>query len=706
MNTKRKLSVFLCHSSAEKIKVREYHRKLLSKGFDPWLDEEQLIPGQDWDLEIRKAVRESNAVVVFLSENSVTKDGYVQKEIRFALNIAEEKPEGTIFIIPARLDDCKVPESLQHWHWVDLFTENGYEKLVFALMSRARNLGKEISITPDSQVVIYLSNGKVYGAKRGSPVIDFLREANDDFPAPVVAAIVNGNLRELAYPINIESLVEPINMADADGARIYRRSLTFLLEVAFTALIPEGKLLIDHSISSGGYYCHIVDRPPLTNHELRLLEAQMRELVELDLAFERQVVPLAQALEYFQQHNYPDKVRLLAHRKKDYVTLYKLGDHLDYHHGYMVPSTGYLKWFALLPAKDGFTLHFPRRSQPTILQPLEDYPKLLATFLQYGQWLERLGIDSVGALNDAIQSGRSREVILVSEALHEQNISSIAGQIAVRSNPVRVVLIAGPSSSGKTTFSRRLAVHLLALGFSPFALELDNYFVDREKTPVDENGQYDFEALETIDLDLLAEHLQRLVAGKQVTLPRYNFQKGRREQGDAVQLTPGHIIILEGIHGLNPRLVPPSLSKAAFRIYASALTQLNLDRHNRVSTTDTRLIRRIVRDARERGYTAQQTISRWESVRRGEERYIFPYQENADVMFNSALVYELSALKPFAEPLLRQVTHHTPEFIEAKRLLAFLEWFLPMEVEWIPDDSILREFIGGSILKDFKIWKA
>ncbi len=562
------------------------------------------------------------------------------------------------------------------------------------------------TVKPRPDVEVHLPDGRVLSGPRGATAGDFLCSIADTLPAPLVGAVVNSELRELTYAIKMDSMLSPVTMADADGARIYRRSLTFLLEVAFATLFSQGKLLIDHSISSGGYYCHIADREPLTDHELRFLDAQMRELVELDLAFERQVIPLAQALEYFQKHDYPDKVRLLAHRKKDYVTLYKLGDHLDYHHGYMVPSTGYLKWFALLPAEDGFTLHFPRRSRPTILQPLEDYPKLLATFLQYGQWLERLGIDSVGALNDAIQSGRSREIILVSEALHEQHISSIAGQIAGRSDPARVVLIAGPSSSGKTTFSRRLAVHLLALGHSPFALELDNYFVDREKTPIDENGQYNFEALETIDLELLAEHLQRLVAGDQVTLPRYNFQEGRREQGDAVQLTPGHIIILEGIHGLNPRLVPPSLSKAAFRIYASALTQLNLDRHNRVSTTDTRLIRRIVRDARERGYTAQQTISRWESVRRGEEHYIFPYQENADVMFNSALVYELSALKPFAEPLLRQVTHHTPEFIEAKRLLAFLEWFLPMEVEWIPDDSILREFIGGSILKDFKIWKA
>ena len=296
-------------------------------------------------------------------------------------------------------------------------------------------------------------------------------------------------------------------------------------------------------------------------------------------------------------------------------------------------------------------------------------------------------------------------MILVAEALHEQHIAEIARQIAERRGKARLILISGPSSSGKTTFSRRLAIQLLALGLSPYALELDHYFVDREKTPKDENGQYDFESPEALDLKMLGDHLERLVAGEQVQLPRYDFKAGKQVPGDVVQLTTDHLIILEGIHGLNPRLVPGDLSGRAFRIYAAALTQLNLDRHNRVSTTDTRLIRRIVRDARERGYSARETIGRWESVRRGEERNIFPYQEKVDVMFNSALVYELSALQPLAEPVLRQVPHGTPEFIEAKRLLAFLEWFLPVETSLIPDNSILREFIGGSILQDFKIWK-
>jgi uridine kinase len=561
-------------------------------------------------------------------------------------------------------------------------------------------------VSPRNTVEVHLPDGRVLSGPRNSTAGDFLKAAAQPSSAPLVAAVVNSDLRELTFQIKMDSTLAPVSMSDADGARVYRRSLTFLLETAFVAIFPEVVLIIDHSISSGGYYCHVNGRHPLNNTELQRLEDEMRRLVADDLPFIRREIPVADAIAHFEKENYPDKVSLLRHRRKPYVTLYSLGEHIDYHHGYMVPSTGYLKWFALNPANSGFTLRFPRRRAPTMIAPAEDYPKLMATFHQYGQWLERLGIDNVGALNDALESGRSREIILVSEALHEQNIADIARQIAHRRREARIVLISGPSSSGKTTFSRRLAVQLLALGLSPFALELDSYFVDREKTPLDEKGQFDFESLEALDLNLLADNLARLIAGENVTLPRYDFKAGRQTIGDAVHLTSDQIIILEGIHGLDPRLLPSHLAARAFHIYAAALTQLNLDRHNRVSTADTRLIRRIVRDARERGYTAQQTISRWESVRRGEELYIFPYQENADVMFNSALVYEMSALQPLAEPLLRQVPRGTSEFIEAKRLLAFLEWFLPVDADLIPDNSILREFIGGSILKDFKIWKA
>ena len=557
--------------------------------------------------------------------------------------------------------------------------------------------------TPSPTIQIHLADGRTLEGPRGATAEAFLQAVRDDFLAPVVGAIINGDLHELTYTIHMESRLEPVTMADADGSRIYRRSLTFLLEAAFSALFPDATLLIDHSVASGGYYCHVRGRYSLSAQELNTLEVEMRRMMEANLPFVRQEVTLAEAIAHFEAQGYQDKVRLFAHRRKPYVTLYRLGEYLDYHHGYMVPATGYLKWFALVDSDGGFTLRFPRRQNPTAFSPLEDFPKLLAAFRQYGGWLERLGTDSVGALNDAIQAGRAREVILVSEALHEQHIASLANQIAEQ-NDARLVLIAGPSCSGKTTFSRRLAVQLLARGLSPFALEMDNYFVDRDNTPKDESGEFDFETIEALNLDLLGEQLEALLAGQEVQIPRYNFKLGKGEPGDVMRLRPGQLIILEGIHGLNPRLISASLARRSFRLYASALTQLNLDRHNRVSTTDTRLIRRIVRDARERGYSAAQTINRWESVRRGEKRHIFPYQENTDVMFNSALAYEMSVLRPLAEPLLRQVTPHTPEFIETKRLLAFLEWFLPLESDLVPDNSILREFIGGSILKGFKVW--
>jgi uridine kinase len=538
---------------------------------------------------------------------------------------------------------------------------------------------------------------------------DFLKllqdhQAGQPASAPVVGAVINGELRELSYQVRMDSRVLPITMADEDGMLFYRRSLTFLLDTAFEKLFPDYTLTIDHSVSSGGYYCRVSDPLILTELELERLDAQMRELVEQDLPFVRREVPLAEAIAHFTSRGYDDKVRLLSHRQKAYLVLYRLGDHQDYLHGYMVPSTGYLKWFGLALTNGGFTLLFPRRNSPTTVASTPNYPKLLKTFRQYGEWLDRLGIASVGVLNDSIKAGKTSEVVLVSEALHEQNVAEIAAQITERRDTAHIILISGPSSSGKTTFSKRLAIQLLSQGISPFPLEIDNYFVDRELTPRDENGEFDFESLGAVDTTRLVSDLQHLIQGEQVQLPRYNFQQGKSEPGDVVRLQPGQLIILEGIHGLNPDLLPSVSTELTFRIYTSCLTQLNLDRHNRISTTDTRLLRRIVRDARERGYSARDTIQRWESVRRGEKRYIFPYQENADVMFNSALAYDVSVLKPLVEPLLRQVPFGTPEYIEAKRLLALMEWFLPIELGAVPGNSIIREFTGGSILKDFKLW--
>lgn len=560
-------------------------------------------------------------------------------------------------------------------------------------------------VQPRDNIELHLPDGKVISGPRGSSIETLIQVFPQEERELVVGAVVNNELRELTYPLNMDAKASLINMDSADGARIYRRSLTFLLEAAFEDLFPAAELTVDHSVTSGGFYCEVSGREPLNQHDIESLKQLMRILVQTNLKFERQQVPLQEAIKLFESQGDEEKVKLLSYRQKEFLVLYRLGNHRDYHHGYMVPTTGYLKWFDLNLMGDGFVINYPRRINPRHTQPLPGYPKLLATFKQYGKWLERLGIQSVGALNDAIHEDRIREVILVSEALHEQRISEIAAQVASQADRIRVVLISGPSSSGKTTFSKRLSVQLMSQGMYPFPLEMDNYFVDRDLTPRDAKGDFDFESLDALNRTLLNEHLADLIAGKKVTLPHYNFRTGMSEPGEEIQLHEGQIIILEGIHGLNPNLITRVDQSHTFRIYASALTQLNLDRYNRISTTDTRLLRRIVRDARERGYSAQQTISRWESVRAGEKNHIFPFQENADTMFNSALAYELSVLKPFVEPLLRQVHYGAVEYIEAKRLLAFLDWFLPVNSEMIPDNSILREFIGGSILADFKVWK-
>ncbi len=552
-------------------------------------------------------------------------------------------------------------------------------------------------------VQVHLPDGRVLEGARSSQLGDFLRVVESP-QAPVVGGIVNGELRELTYPIEMDAKVSPITMASADGMRIYRRSLTFLLAAAFEELFPDAELTVDHSIASGGYFCEVNGRPALSGDELAQLQARMEELVDRDLPFAKSRLPLKAAIEYFSKRGYKDKERLLKHRKKPELVVYQLENFRDYHHGYMVPSTGYLHWFALQAAGEGFTLRFPRRHRPTELLPMPEFRILLETFLQYGDWIDTIGVPDVGALNEAISAGRAREIVLVSEALHERRIAEIAALIAERRDRMRVVLIAGPSSSGKTTFSKRLSIQLLARGLAPYPIGLDNYFIDREKTPLDEKGEYDYESLQVLDLARLNQDIKRMIAGEEVRLPRYDFILGKQVAGEIVQLDPDQIIILEGIHGLNPELLPEIPAETTFRIYVSALTQLNLDRFNRVSTTDTRLIRRIVRDAAQRGYSAQETIRRWESVRRGERKYIFPYQENADAMFNSALVYEGAVLASLAEPLLRQVSFGTDEHVEAKRLLAFLDWFLSLDSNLIPDNSMIREFIGGSILRDFVPW--
>ncbi|UCC86649.1 MAG: nucleoside kinase [Anaerolineales bacterium] len=554
---------------------------------------------------------------------------------------------------------------------------------------------------PRRKAQVRFADGRIYEAPVGTSLETYIQAIDFDLPAPIVAAHINGELREITYHIVTDSEVTPITIADSDGMRIYRRSLAFLMITAAEELFPDAQVEIEYALNFGGFYCEVKGRTPFTPEELARIETSMRQLVDADIPIGKQRVPLEEALSYFEARQHTDKIRLLKTRKKGYLTLYTLNNAKDYYHGYMVPSTGYLQKFALRPHGPGFVLQYPRRELPTVIQEPVEYPKLVAVFNEYGEWMEVMGIPNVGSLNEANEAGRMREVILVSEALHEQRLARIASDIAEQHPRVRLVLIAGPSSSGKTTFSKRLSIQLLAHGIRPTTLALDDFLVNREDTPTDENGDYDFESLYALDLTTFNNVLLRLMDGQEVTLPRYNFITGLRETGESLRISQDHVIIVEGIHGMNPELVQEIHPGLIYRVYVSALTQLNIDQHNRVPTTDTRLLRRIVRDATYRGYSASDTIKRWESVRRGEKRWIFPFQEHADVMFNSALVYELAVLKPFAEPLLLQVKPRTPEHIETKRLLSFLDWFIAATPDLIPDNSILREFIGGSILRDY-----
>jgi uridine kinase len=478
------------------------------------------------------------------------------------------------------------------------------------------------------------------------------------------------------------------------------------MAVAIDELWPGAKVAVRYSVYEGGFYCTLLNRPPFNTQELEQLGAHMREIVEMNETITKRVVPLEEASAIFATRDEDDKLRLLEQRTRNDLTLYTLRNRPDYYYGYMLPSTGYLRYFRLVSIDGGFILQYPRKERPTHLPEINAATKLSAVFRQADEWLRKTGIEDMGRLNRLVRQDRVHELILVAEAFHEQQIAYIARDISERhqNQGVQIVLIAGPSSSGKTSFSKRLAIQLLAHSLRPFTLELDNYFVDREHTPRDEKGEFDFEALEAINLPLFNDHLLQLMRGDEVQLPHFDFVRGKNVSGRRARLKENQIIIIEGIHGLNPNLVSSVPAETIYRVYVSALTQLNLDAHNRVPTTDVRLLRRIARDAVQRGHDATATLMRWQSVRQGEKRNIFPYQENADVMFNSALAYELAALRPIAEPLLLQVETRTPAHIEANRLLSFLRWVHPLkpkQMTMIPDTSLLREFIGGSSLADY-----
>lgn len=568
---------------------------------------------------------------------------------------------------------------------------------------------------PPENAFVTMPDGTVWRARVGTPVeayfkaaspiyIPMLRRPGDDDSKTLVAAVVDGELRELTYPATRDVRVKPVFLHSGDGLRIYRRALSLLMLVAADELYPDRKIKIDHSLPFGGYYCTVTEGLPFTAAEIDKIKTRMQEIVLADQPIKKKAVPLAEAIRLFEERNDQEKLRLMAYRQKNYLILYELRGLSDYFYGYMVPSTGYLYIFDLTcdPDGQGFILHYPRRHAPTEIQPVLALPKLRQIFSESARWLDLLGIQDIGMLNEAIEQGRARELILVAEALHESSYADVADMVVARQPDVRLVLIGGPSSAGKTTSSKRLAIQLLAHGLRPFTLEMDNYFVDRDKTPLNEMGEYDFEHLEAVDLDLFNDHLLRLMAGEEVRLTRFNFFTGKRELADTAVLTSEHVIIVEGIHGLNPELVRAISPARYFRMYISCLTQLNIDRHNRIPTTDVRLLRRIVRDAAYRGYSAQDTLELWGRVREGERRWIFPFQEFADVQFNSALVYELPVLRKLAFPLLLQVDPGSSHHIEAKRLLAFLQWVKGIDAgDLVPDNSILREFIGGGILRNY-----
>lgn len=555
--------------------------------------------------------------------------------------------------------------------------------------------------SPRTTTHVTFPDGRVFEGPIGATVEDFTTAAFPENTPPIIACMVNNQMRELTYHVYTDLNVTPITLAESDGLRIYRRSLSLLLVAATEELFPDLQIVVDYGLNFGAFYFEISRHAPLTDDDLARLRARMQAMVEADISIKKERIPVPEAIAYFQEKGWDDKVRLMETRRKDYLTLYTLNNTKDYMQGYMVPSTGYLTKFDVARYGDGYILQYPRSRSFDRLRPPVEYPKLVSVFNETRDWMEKLDVYDVGKLNAIANSEKIRELILVSEALHEQRIAQVATLIA-RVGGIRLVTIAGPSSSGKTTFSKRLAIQLRSQGLRPMTIGLDDFIVNRDETPRDEDGDYDYESIHSLDLDLFNSVMLKLINGQEVTMPKYNFITGVREWGETLSVSDENVFIVEGIHGLNPALVSQLPPAQIFRVYVSALTQLNLDNHNRVATTDTRLLRRIVRDATYRGYTATDTILRWPKVRRGEHTWIFPFQENANVLFNSALLYELLVLKPLAEPLLLQVEPGKPAHREAKRLLSFLQWFETLKsTDIIPDNSILREFIGGSILRDY-----
>jgi len=546
------------------------------------------------------------------------------------------------------------------------------------------------------QISIQLKTGETHQFAKGSTLLEISTAISEPTATPVLAAKVNNDVRDLQSSLQADATVEFLDLTTEEGIKVYQRSLTFVMIVAAAELFPDGEITVEHSLSKG-LYCELHRQTEVTAVDIAALEQRMREIIHEDRPIIRTKLPLAEAIKLFEAAGQLEKVKLLCQLQREQVSLYYCGPTFEYFHGTMAPSTGYLKHFEVRFYPPGLLLRFPEKEKPNELPPFVELPKLAKVFLEAEQWGKIMKCGYVGDLNQYIEEGNFTTIIRVAEALHEKKIAQIADFISEHRKEVRVILVAGPSSSGKTTFAQRLTIQLRVNGVRPVSISLDDYFVDRDFTPRDDKGNYDFEAIEAIDLELFNEHLTRLLEGEEVKIPSYNFMTGQREyRGHIIRIDKEQPLIIEGIHGLNERLTAAIAKEHKVKIYVSALTQLSIDNHNRIPTTDARLLRRIVRDSQFRSHDALKTLRMWPSVRRGEERNIFPFQEEADIMFNSALIYELAILKKYAIPLLEKVEPNETVYSEAQRMLNFLAYFKSAVDDQIPPNSILREFVGES----------
>lgn len=523
-------------------------------------------------------------------------------------------------------------------------------------------------------------------------------EYQNHFTSPIALVVVNGKIRELMKRVDRDCELDFITYEDTIGHKAYVRSAIMLMMKAIKDVVGmEAATNVKVEFTIGpGYYCSFRNGLKMDDKTIERVKDRMGELVDMDMLVTKKAYPTDEAVALFKELGMKDKVSLFRYRRSSSINVYCLGDYYDYFYGYMMPSTGYVKYFDLFAYEEGMILLLPEKEEPEKLPEFVPRKKLFQTLMASGEWGKEMHIDTVGDLNDQICQGNISDMILVQEALQERRISEIARDIARREG-VKFVMIAGPSSSGKTTFSHRLSIQLRTYGLKPHPIGLDNYYLNHEQTPLDDEGKPDYECLEALDVEQFNKDMTELLSGKSVQLPTFNFKTGMREySGKPMQLGTDDILVIEGIHGLNEKMSYALPAESKYKIYISALTALNVDEHNRIPTTDNRLLRRMVRDARTRGTSASQTIAMWPSVRRGEEKYIFPFQEEADAMFNSAMLYELAVIKQYAEPLLFGIKKGDPEYHEAKRLLKFLEYFLGVSSEELPSNSLCREFVGGS----------